>query len=100
RLALVLADIEMRRQRPGEHHVTALELAGAARPELVMGEARVDPGPLEPAIVAARHADAAGRGEQGAVVERGDARHEHALQGAVLDGPAALGFAEQGHAVN
>ena len=85
-LALVLADIEMRRQRAGEHHVAALQFAGAARPELVMRQALVDPGPFEAAVVAARHADAARRSEQRAVVERGDAADEHALQGAVLDG--------------
>ena len=39
-LALVLADVEMRRQRAGEHHVAALQLAGAARPEFVMRQAR------------------------------------------------------------
>ncbi len=99
-LALVLADIEMRRQRAGEHHVAALQFAGPARPELVVRQPLVDPGPLEAAVVAARHADAAGRGEQRAVVERRDAGDEHALQRAMLDGPAALGFAEQRHAVD
>ena len=99
-LALVLADVEMRRQRAGEHHVAALQFAGAARPELVMRQAVVDPGPLDAAVVAARHADAARRGEQRAVVERGDAADEHALQGAMLDGPAALGFRQQRDAVH
>ena len=99
-LALVLADIEMRRQRAGEHHVAALKLAGAARPELVMRQPLVDPGPFEAAVVAARHADAARRGEQRAVVERGHAADEHALHRAVLDGPAPLGLGQQGDAVH
>src|SRR5712671_6580562 len=89
-LALVFADIEMRRQRAGEHHVAALQFSGAARPELVVRQAVVDPGPLETTIIASRHADATRRGKQRAVVRRGDAADEHALQGAVLDGPAAF----------
>ena len=99
-LALVLADIEMRRQRAGKHHVAALQFSGAARPEFVMRQAIVDPGPLHAAVVAPRHADAARRGEQRAVIERGDAADEHALKGAVLHGPAALGFRQQRDAVH
>ena len=99
-LALVLAHIEMRRQRAGEHHVAALQLAGAARPELVMRQALVDPIPLEAAVVAARHADAARRGEQRAVIQRGHAADEHALHGAMLDRPAPLGLAEKRNAID
>src|SRR5258708_26753767 len=72
-LSLVLADIEMRRQRAGEHHIAALQFAGAARPELMVRQAVVDPGPFEAAVVAPRHADAARRGEQRTVVQRRDA---------------------------
>src|SRR5258707_1038766 len=90
RIALVLADIEMRRKRPGKHHVAALQLAGAAGPEFMMRQALIDPGPFHAAVGAARDADAAGRGEQRAVVERGNAADEHALQGVFVSGVTAL----------
>ena len=76
RVALVLADVEMRRQRADEHHVAALQAAGASRPELVVRQTFVDPCPLDAAVVAAGHADAARRGKQRAVVERGDRADE------------------------
>ena len=78
-LALVLADVDMRRQRADQHHVAALQLAAARRPEIEMREAIVAPGPGHAAVFAPRHADAVGRGEQRAVVERGHRADEAAV---------------------
>jgi hypothetical protein len=80
----------MRRQRAGEDHVAALQLAGAARPEFVMGQALVGPLPFDAAIVASSDADAAGRSEQRAVLRGGYTGNENTLQGAMFDGPATL----------
>jgi hypothetical protein len=56
--------------------------------------------PLDAAVDATRHADAAGGGEQRAVVERGDAADEYASQRAVCDCPPALGPFQKSHAVD
>ena len=90
----------MRRQRADKHRFAAVQAAGARRPEFVMREAVVDPAPLDAAVVAAGDADAARRGEQRAVLERGDAGHEHALQRPVLLRPAPLGLLQKRDAVN
>ena len=80
--------------------VATLQAAGARRPEFVMGKAAVDPGPFHAAVIAAGDANAARRGEQRAVLERGDAGHEHALQRPVLLRPAPLGLLQKRNAVN
>jgi hypothetical protein len=59
-----------------------------------MRQAAVDPPPGHAAIVAARHADAARGCEQRAVIQRRDRTDEHALQRAMLHGPALVAACE------
>ncbi len=100
RLALVLADVDMRRQRADQHHVAALQLAAARRPQIEMREAVVAPRPGHAAVFASRDTDAVGRGEQRAVVERGDRADEAAGQRPVLDRPAVGAARQHGDAVD
>ncbi len=99
-LAGILADIEMRGQRPDTDHIVALQPAGARGPEVEMVHALVGPGPGDAAVAAAGDADAVGGGEQRAVVERRDRADEAAGERTVCDGPALRRAIEHGDAVD
>ena len=92
-LAFVLADVDVRRQRADQNHVAALQFAAARRPDIEMCEAFVAPGPGHAAVVAPRDADAVGRGEQRAVIERGHRADEQPASARCLMAQPSASFA-------